>query len=160
MARMWMMSLEAVQRVSFHVVGRPEPAGSKRAFPIKRKGGGIGVTVSDANPKAKPWQAAVADKAVTGMIRQFGDDYELFDGPLGMAVVFELRRPKGHFGSRGLRPSAPLWPIVKPDCTKLLRAVEDALTGVVWRDDAQVVEQSVTKRYGEPEGAHVAIWKC
>lgn len=144
---------ELVGRVSFFVVGHPEPAGSKRGFPRAHRNG-IHVAIVDANPKAKPWQYTVANVAMDKMAGR-----ELFEGAVGLAVVFTLRRPKGHFGVRGLRPSAPAWPIVKPDCTKLLRAVEDALTGVVWRDDAQVVEQSVTKRYGEPEGAHVAIWQ-
>ena len=41
--------------------------------------------------------------------------------------------------------------------TKLVRAVEDALTGLVWRDDAQVVVQTVRKRYGHPERAEVLV---
>jgi hypothetical protein len=53
------------QRVAFFVRGRPQPAGSKRAFPIRRKEGGgwiaTGkVAVVDDNPKAKGWQAEVA----------------------------------------------------------------------------------------------------
>jgi crossover junction endodeoxyribonuclease RusA len=142
------------RHVTFVVVGKPEPAGSKRAFPIKRAGGRIGVSVTDANPKTKPWQAAVAAKASEVM----GTD-PLLDGPLGMAITFHLRRPKGHYGAHGVRARAPRFPVVRPDCTKLVRAVEDACTGVVWADDAQVVEQLVTKRYAEPEGAHVQIWK-
>jgi Holliday junction resolvase RusA-like endonuclease len=38
-------------------------------------------------------------------------------------------------------------PVVMPDATKLLRGLEDALTGVVWHDDAQIVSQHVEKRY-------------
>ena len=42
--------------------------------------------------------------------------------------------------------------------TKLIRAVEDALTGIVWRDDAQVAVQKVAKVYGdEPQGAVITI---
>jgi Holliday junction resolvase RusA-like endonuclease len=87
----------------------------------------------------------------------------LLEGPLGLAVVFNITRPKGHFGTGrnagALKDSAPYWPTVKPDATKLLRGLEDALTGVVWRDDAQVVEQAVTKRYAEREGARVVVWE-
>jgi len=174
-ARMDPIDMEP-QRVAFDVRGRPQPAGSKKAFPIRRKAGGGWVAtgkvaVVDDNPKAKPWQAEVAYAGAYAMQRAAGPargaDFdpapELFDGPLGLAVTFTLRRPKGHFGTGRnawkLKPSALPWPMVKPDCTKLLRAVEDALTGVVWRDDAQVVEQLVVKRYGEPEGAHVEVWK-
>ena len=81
------------------------------------------------------------------------------DSPLNLEVDFYVPRPKGHFGKRGLRLSAPAFPTVKPDATKLLRAVEDALTGIVWRDDAQVVEQHVSKLYGEPARAEIRIYK-
>jgi len=33
---------------------------------------------------------------------------------------------------------------------KLARAVEDALTGVIWADDAQIVDEVIRKRYGRP----------
>jgi len=152
-------ALSDLLRVSFVVIGRPQPAGSKRAFPVVRKTG-IGVAVTDDNPKARSWKGDVAAQAAAAMRMRGG---ELLAGPLGLAVTFTLARPKGHFGTGRnagtIRESAPFYPTVKPDCTKLLRAVEDACTGVVWRDDAQVVEQSVTKRYGEPESAAVVVWK-
>lgn len=153
-------------RVSFNAHGKPQPAGSKKAFPIRRKGGGGWVltgkvAVVDDNPKAKSWQAEVAGEAALAMMD--AGAYDPFDGPLGLAVTFTMRRPKFHFGSgrnaKKLKPSAPAWPTVKPDSTKLVRAIEDALTGIVWTDDAQVVEQLATKRYGDAEGAHVEIWR-
>lgn len=167
--------------LTFDVIGHPEPAGSKRAVSIRRKGGGGwvagGARVIDANPKAAPWKAEVAFAAHRAMLTAYGPSAgcvippqdplpapgsHLFDGPLGLRVTFRLKRPKGHFGSGrnagAVRHSAPRFPCVKPDATKLLRGVEDALTGVVWRDDAQIVEQFVSKRYGEPEGVEVIVW--
>jgi Holliday junction resolvase RusA-like endonuclease len=86
---------------------------------------------------------------------------ELLHGPLHLSLVFCLARPKGHFGSGRnadvVKPSAPRYPTVKPDATKLTRAVEDAMTGIVWRDDAQVVDQYVTKVYDEPERVVVTV---
>ena len=35
----------------------------------------------------------------------------------------------------------------KPDCDNLAKAVLDALNGVLWQDDSQVVELSVSKWY-------------
>ena len=35
-----------------------------------------------------------------------------------------------------------------PDVLKLARGVEDALTGIVWRDDAQIVNESLNKVVG------------
>src|SRR3954463_12990827 len=136
-------------RVSFVVIGKPEPAGSKRGF---IRGGKVAIV--DANAKSKPWKLAVAVEAAGAM-----QGRELLRGPVGLAVVFTVRRPKGHYGIHGVRAGAPAHPITRPDCTKLLRGLEDALTGVVWNDDAQVVEQSICKRYGEPEGATVAVFE-
>jgi Holliday junction resolvase RusA-like endonuclease len=159
-------------RLHFVIHGKPQPAGSKRAFPIRRKqaGGWVAtgkVAVTDDNPRARDWKEAVASGgyyalAATVPPDRYNGDPSLLTGPLGLAVTFKLARPKGHFGTgrnvSKVKPSAPARPITKPDATKLLRAVEDALTGVVWRDDAQVVEQSVVKVYGEPEGAEVVVW--
>jgi Holliday junction resolvase RusA-like endonuclease len=156
------------RRVIFRVDGKPEPAGSKRAFAVKRKTGGGWVAtgqiaITDANPKSKGWQAEVRDVATAAMMRTFGPEPELLTGPLGLVVVFTLRRPKSHFGTgrnaATLKPSAPCWATTKPDATKLVRGLEDALTGVVWGDDAQVVEQTVTKRYGARTGADVHVWE-
>lgn len=146
-----------MSRVAFTVIGHPQPAGSKRAVPVK---GGGGVNVIDANPNAKGWQNEVALVAMQAMIDA---EVALFHGPVGLSVIFTLARPKGHYGTginHGLvRPKSPAYPAVKPDATKLLRGLEDALTTIVWRDDAQVVEQTVVKRYGMPEGAQVVAWE-
>jgi Holliday junction resolvase RusA-like endonuclease len=45
-----------------------------------------------------------------------------------------------------------------PDTSKLIRAVEDALTQVVYRDDSQVVELLALKHYAEVDDLpHVDI---
>ena len=40
--------------------------------------------------------------------------------------------------------------VTKPDLDKLLRSVLDALTGIVWVDDSQVVIISARKDFGQP----------
>lgn len=151
-------------RLAFEVVGHPEPAGSKRMVPIRRKQDGAwvssGMRVIDANPRARAWKTEVAHAAQAAMSLAGFD--AVFDGPLGLTAVFTRARPKGHYGTgrnaERLKTSSPTYPCTAPDATKLLRATEDALTGVVWRDDAQVVEQFVTKHYGASEGVQVVVW--
>ena len=137
--------------IVFTVYGKPEPAGSKRGFAFKRKTGGMGVAISDANPKSRDWKNSITHRA--------REEYhgELLDGPLSLSLVFHLPRPKGHFGKRGLRDSAPRHITTKPDVLKLARAVEDALTGVVWRDDSQIVIETLAKHYGEPARVEIAV---
>jgi Holliday junction resolvase RusA-like endonuclease len=85
------------------------------------------------------------------------DGRELLEGPLVLEFVFFRPRPAAHFGRRGLRPSAPEFPTTRPDVLKLARAVKDALTGVVWRDDAQVVDERLAKRFEEPARVEVRV---
>lgn len=140
--------------MTFFVPGLLKPAGSKKAFAHARTGKII--VTDDSGQPGRDWRACVADHAVVAMGRQ---------GPILEAVSLELTfvmpRPKGHFGTgrnaREVKRSAPQYPTTKPDATKLLRSVEDALTGIVWRDDAQVVEQVVWKCYGSRPGVHVHV---
>jgi Holliday junction resolvase RusA-like endonuclease len=65
-------------------------------------------------------------------------------------ITFRLIRPKGHYGAKGLRPSAPKRPAVKPDLDKLARAVLDGITaGGAIHDDAQVCHLTVEKVYAD-----------
>jgi Holliday junction resolvase RusA-like endonuclease len=108
--------------------------------------------IVDANKNVGAWKdrvALAASLAMTGL--------ELFEGPLVLRAHIELVRPKGHIGARGLKPSAPPYPIVKPDLTKYVRALEDALKGIVWRDDAQVVRHDTMKAYGLRDRVSIVV---
>jgi Holliday junction resolvase RusA-like endonuclease len=48
-------------------------------------------------------------------------------------------------------------PTGKPDADNVLKAMCDGMNGVVWRDDAQAVEVSVSKRYGPTPGVTVRV---
>jgi hypothetical protein len=48
-------------------------------------------------------------------------------------------------------------PAVKPDLDKCIRALNDALTGILWVDDGQVVGVSAKKLYGLPERTEVLL---
>lgn len=138
-------------KIAFTVHGVAQTAGSKRAFPFAKKSGGLGVRVTDDNAKSRDWKTLVALEA--------GRAYSgpLLDGALRLTLVFHRPRPKGHFGKRGLLASAAAYPTTKPDVLKLARAVEDALTGVIWRDDAQICQEILEKRYGESAMVDVLI---
>lgn len=140
-------------RIEFTVLGDAQPAGSKRAFIPK---GWKRAIVTDANPKAKPWKQQVASVGRDAFKRSGGA--VLLESPLRLELTIYRTRPKSHFRKNGsISPSAPLWPTTKPDATKCLRAIEDALTGQLWRDDSHICEQVVRKVYGEPARVEVAV---
>lgn len=143
-----------MSEVSFFVAGLPATAGSKRGFPIRRKDGSLGVAMTHDNKRAKPWMSQVATKAA----EHFKSPWK---GPCALHVVFVFARPKSHYGSGKnsdqVKAASPVHKTSKPDCTKLVRCLEDGLTGVAYQDDAQVVELVVKKRYGETPGAFVQV---
>jgi Holliday junction resolvase RusA-like endonuclease len=133
----------------FFVPGIPQPGGSKRAFVVAGH-----ANVTEDAKRSKDWRASVA---LAGG--------ELFAVPLAGPVALEFHfifpRPRGHFGTGRnagtVRPGAPRHHVTKPDCTKLARSTEDALKGIAWGDDSQVVWQVITKRYGDRPGCKIMI---
>jgi Holliday junction resolvase RusA-like endonuclease len=138
--------------ISFTVIGIPQPRGSKRAMP--NRAGGRPLMV-DTNAKSAPWMATVAAAASEAMKGQ-----PLLDGPLVLTVRFNFPRPKSHYRtgkhSAELRTDAPSRHSKKPDCDKLLRAICDAMTGVVYHDDAQISTVMAWKHY-QCKGGSVLI---
>lgn len=48
-------------------------------------------------------------------------------------------------------------PTKRPDCDNIAKAVLDALNGIAYHDDAQIVGLSISKRYGEVPGVTIEI---
>ena len=140
-----------MNRVEFVVLGEPVPQGSKTVIQQK----GRRPRLIEDNPLTGPWRQAVAAAASTAMAGR-----RPLEGPLELRVTFVFRRPVGHFGTGRnagrLKASAPLYVPKRPDADKLLRAIGDAITAIVCRDDAQLVIVHAEKHYGQP-CAHVVV---
>ncbi len=138
---------------SFFVPGIPAPGGSKKGFYIPKL---KRVIITDAaGQRNKNWRSVVS---MVGRDSYRGDPVE---EAMAVEVVFVMPRIKGHFRSNGeLKPNAPTYHTVKPDGSKLFRSTEDALTGIIWRDDSLIVHQCVTKVYGAQCGAFVTVYRA
>jgi Holliday junction resolvase RusA-like endonuclease len=138
--------------ISFFIQGIPKPGGSKRGFLHKSTGR---VIVTEDCKKNASWRESC--KLFASQV--FTADPLI--GPLAVEFHFVFPRPKGHYGTGKnagvVKASAPAYPAVKPDTTKLIRSTEDALTGLLWKDDAQIVGQNATKTYGERPGAQIVV---
>jgi Holliday junction resolvase RusA-like endonuclease len=144
-----------VDTYSLFVPGRPGSAGSKTVYRTK-EGKNI---VTPASKYQKPWM----DSVRWAFMQTYGRPVPL-TGPIDLRITFYLKRPKSHYRTQNgqishqLKPGAPIWHISMPDRTKLLRASEDALTGIAWRDDAQVCCGMTNKVYADgPTGAQISI---
>lgn len=139
---------------SFFVPGIPVPKGSAKSF-WNKKAHKI-VTMQDNRDKQQPWSSLISMMAQAQGLRPS-------ERPCKLSMDFVFPRPKGHLRSNGyeLKPSAPKHHIGKPDLDKLKRCVQDALTGIAYRDDSQVFKHGESgKRYaknGEQPGVHIIV---
>lgn len=47
--------------------------------------------------------------------------------------------------------------VSRPDADNIVKAISDGLNGIVFRDDAQICDVSLSKRYGEVPGVAVTV---
>ena len=123
-------------RVRFIVAGLPVPQGSLRPVPGRGRLAGRTMLVPDNEAELHRWRRHVAQSCSMVYSRPATST------AWSVRLVFTLPRPLSVSSRR-----RPL-PTVRPDLDKLVRAVLDALTGVLFADDAQVVALIATKAYG------------
>lgn len=134
----------------FTVFGVAQAKGNMRAF-MKR--GMKFPILTDSNRNAKSWSQLVAEGANRALGELPAHERGVLQEGVRLSVIFALPRPK-KYQRRGLNVAH----LTAPDLDKLLRAVLDALTHVVWRDDSQVVELLAVKQYADVDDApHVRI---
>lgn len=157
--------------LAFTVFGVAEPKGSSRTLPsgfvMQRLKKNIPVvirtfkemamatiTTSD-NPDVKAWQSEINRAAWSAnQDRPANRRGDFMQGAIELAVRFYLPRPTG------LAKSYQGPHLKKPDLDKLVRAVKDALKGVVWTDDSQVMHVDAWKYYaalGDAPRAEIVI---
>ena len=94
--------------------------------------------------KHKRWRNAVSFAALDLV----GPDFEPLDEPLELSVIFYLPRPKSVTRD---------FPAVMPDVDKLLRAVFDSLSGIIYVDDSRIITATAQKRYAGDRGVGAVI---
>lgn len=96
------------------------------------------------HPRLEAWQGSIALQARAAF------DGPPLECPVRLTMTLFLERPKSHYLSSGrLRKGAPHHATSKKagDLTNHEKAVEDALTGILWVDDSQVVEKGRTAKF-------------
>jgi Holliday junction resolvase RusA-like endonuclease len=115
------------------------------------------IVVADHRAELQSWRALVSSAAMTAAQRT--GLHGVLEGPLLLIVRFQFLAPVSRPKQIRTPQQHALWayPVRRPDLSKAIRAVEDALTGVVYRDDAQIVSLHTTKEYAAVAGARIAL---
>lgn len=74
-------------------------------------------------------------------------DFEPLEGPVRMSLSAWLRIPKTSKRKTAAMESGEIRPTKKPDMSNILKSVEDALNDLAYRDDKQIVELELVKKY-------------
>lgn len=81
-------------------------------------------------------------------------------GPVALVLTFVMERPRSHYADLQGTVKAryiDAEPTARPDLDKLVRAILDALTGIVYDDDSQVIHVAATKEFGRHPSVRVEI---
>lgn len=127
--------------VCFDVPGIPVPKGRPK---FARRNG----FVSAYTPKkTADYEAHVKQTAIDAMKA----DSRLCAGPVSVAMIIRVPVPTSWSKKRqAAAGNGSIAPTKKPDCDNVAKAVLDAMNGLVFFDDSQVVEMHLRKEYGEP----------
>lgn len=106
------------------------------------------------NEAIRRWRGEI----IEAVVKNYGER-QLSLQPVALVVVLMMTRPNSHFDRDGaLKVGTPYAKITTPDIDKLCANVFNALTGVVYHDDAQVWRLSASKVYTAKEPVSVIGW--
>lgn len=129
-----------------------DPVGKQRARYAKR-----GNFVQTYTPdKTRNYEALIKEAAIQAM-----GSNEILETPVNLYLYIRAPIPKSLSKKRleaCLNGSEK--PIKKPDASNVLKSVEDAMNGVVYKDDSQIVNIHVTKVYASVSGIDVCVKEC
>lgn len=135
-------------RIELRIDGQPRGKGRPRFSP---QGGRV---YTDS-------ATVLAEGRIRGAWLEAGSP-RLPDGPVRMTVIAALERPKNHWrrggtlSAAGQRSAAPTR---KPDLDNLVKLIADSLNRLAYRDDADIVDCRIVKRWCNPgESEHTVVW--
>lgn len=98
----------------------------------RRIGPGIQIYTPNSGP-IKAYKAAIAE----AFMEVVGEGFEPLKGPLLLSILFIFERPYARMKEEAH--------IIKPDLDNLAKGVMDALNGIAWHDDSQIMGLNLAK---------------
>ena len=132
--------------IKFRIPGKVQPQGRPRA---SSRGGYV--RLYDP-PTSRDYKKHVKEVA-----KEYAPS-EPLEGPLHVRMTFSKQYLKSWTKKqRANAEDGILLPTTKPDIDNLSKGIMDALNGVIWKDDSQVVELLLSKIYDDEHYADVEI---
>jgi Holliday junction resolvase RusA-like endonuclease len=133
--------------VRFVIPGPPVAKGRPRAFRI---GNGVRMHTPERTQRYENLVAIEADHAMAGEKPLLGPVAAFFDVALPVPASWSKKK-------RAAALAGDVRPTSKPDLSNLAKSVEDGMNKIVYRDDSQITELTIRKRYSEKPGLLVRI---
>jgi Holliday junction resolvase RusA-like endonuclease len=133
-----------VKSFLLEVPGEPKPQSRPRSRAIQKNGKWIGTTYQPNGPDMD-YRSRIATMAAQEM-----HGAAPWDCPMLVSIVLYVIKPKS-------KPKWKIWADVKPDVDNYVKAILDALQGIVFFNDSQVCALVVSKRYAVDRGATTQI---
>ncbi|WKB53008.1 RusA family crossover junction endodeoxyribonuclease [Eleftheria terrae] len=136
--------------IRFTVPGQPQGKGRPR----------VGKVAGNARlftpAKTVAYEGLVAMAAQEAMAKA---GRPMLEAPAGCNVFIDCQVPASWSAKKQRQALAgEILPGSKPDADNVVKAIFDGLNGVLWRDDVQVVDLRVRKRYAAVPCVRVEVW--
>ena len=84
----------------------------------------------------------------------------LLDGEIALKIaIYRLPPQSWSKAKTALALAGGIRPATKPDLTNSAKGIEDALNGLIWRDDAQIVHLELDKFYAAEPRVEITVKK-
>ena len=133
--------------IAFTVPGQPQGKGRPR---IGRDG-----------PHARmftPQKTVAYEGLIARAAHQVMAGRPMLDDAVAVTLALHCQVPASWSGKKQrLALAGEVMPTTKPDADNVVKAVFDGLNGVLWRDDVQVVDLQVRKRYSATPCVYIEV---
>lgn len=139
-----------MKNVSFHVPGKPQ--GKARARTVRHDGNGCSISYTPDN-------TVLYENFIKDQFLNHSKGFYMESGrPVAVRIVARFLPPKSTSKKRSLDMlEGREFPLKKPDTDNIIKVVQDALNGVAYHDDKQVMYVTAKKVYSAIEGLDITV---
>lgn len=140
-------------KLKFEVAG--EPVAQARPRVVRTKTGVRGIDPA----KSKNYKAWVKFCALNAFRKlETKEPKKLMAAPLKVKLLIYRSIPRSDSNKLKIqKQNNDVLPTVKPDIDNVFKAVTDALTGIIWQDDKQIVNAEIAKRFSSMPRVEIEI---